>query len=299
MSAFVELIDLHFLTDHAIAAFLIDSAEGPVLVETGPYSTIDHLKKGVAAAGHDFAAIRHVLLTHIHFDHAGAAWALAAQGAQIYVHPFGQRHLHDPEKLYNSARRIYGDQMEILWGAMEGIPEAQLTTPGHGDTVTIGEHTFTAWHTPGHAKHHIAWQWGTSIFTGDVAGCAIGDGPVVPPCPPPDIDIEAWKASIQLLRDLSPQSLYLTHYGPVTDVDTHLDQLERLLDDWARFIKQGMDAGKDHAALTPEFTRYVEQQLRAAGVDNGALLRYEAANPSYMSVAGLMRYWQKKTEEAS
>lgn len=290
----IHIIDLHFQTDHTIAAFLVETSEGPVLVETGPHSVFAHLTAGLARHGYRPEDIRHVFLSHIHFDHAGAAWALAATGATIYVHPAGYQHLQDPSRLYQSAQRIYGDQMETLWGQMHEIPAERLVAVPDEARYEIGDQTFVALHTPGHASHHIAWQVGEVIFTGDVGGVKISDGPVVPPCPPPDIDVPAWRASIARLRALAPQALYLTHYGPVTAVEAHLDALETILADWAQWMKPHFEAGTDPAEVTPRFQAYADDQLRAAGLDAHGLAQYEAANPAWMSVAGLLRYWRKQ-----
>ena len=189
------------------------------MIESGPYSTFEHLKKGLAKHGYQPSDVKHVLLSHIHFDHAGAAWAFANTGAKIYLHPFGAGHMHDPSKLVASATMIYGDQMDVLWGKMEGIPKENLVEMAHEQKLIIGEHTFTALHTPGHAKHHIAWEWGRTVFTGDVAGVKIGNGPVVPPCPPPDINLEDWNASIDLILKRNPEKLVLTHF--VSSVGIH------------------------------------------------------------------------------
>lgn len=294
----IHILDLHFQTDHTIASFVVETTEGPVLIETGPHSVLPYLETGLAGLGYRLSDIQHVLLSHIHFDHAGAAWALAQAGAQVHVHPFGYRHLLDPTKLYQSAKRIYGDQMEALWGDMQPIAEAQLHEVADEAKLVIGEHTFKAWHTPGHAVHHIAWQLGEVIFTGDVAGVKIGEGPVVPPCPPPDINLEDWKASLNRLRALQPKALYLTHFGLVDDYAAHFDQLEGMLDDWAAWIKPHWEAGKSPTEVTPDFQAYAATQLRKAGLDAHQVDQYEAANPAWMSVAGLMRYWKKKAEQA-
>ncbi len=288
-------LDLHFLGyEHAIASFLIESSEGPILIESGPYSTFPHLGKALADHGYKIEDVKHLLLSHIHFDHAGAAWAFAKHGAKIYLHPFGAGHMHDPTKLVASATMIYGDQMDVLWGKMEGIPKENLEEMSHEQTLTIGEHTFTALHTPGHAKHHIAWELGKTIFTGDVAGVKIADGPVVPPCPPPDINIEDWFGSIQLILDRNPEELVLTHYGSRTNVHGHMMDLQEMLHNWAYWIKTNMESGMTADALTPLFMQYTNTQLRLHGVSEEGLKQYEAANPAWMSVAGLMRYWGKK-----
>ncbi|MCI4666685.1 MAG: MBL fold metallo-hydrolase [Bacteroidia bacterium] len=290
----IHTLDLNFLTDEAIASFVVESSDGPVLVETGPHSTLKNLERGLSDLGYGLEDIKHVLLTHIHFDHAGAAWALAQKGAKVYVHPFGYKHLLAPSKLYNSAKRIYGDQMERLWGLMEGIAEENLISVEDGTEIIVGDATFIGWHTPGHASHHIAWQLGDLVFAGDVAGCKIKQGPVVPPCPPPDINIEDWHASIDRILGLKPSRILLTHFGEVSEVETHFNELKEILQDWAAWMKVPFEQGRDPRDVTPEFQAYANGQLKAKGLSEKEVARYDAANPAWMSVAGLMRYWKKK-----
>ncbi|WP_026999232.1 MBL fold metallo-hydrolase [Eisenibacter elegans] len=294
----IHLIDLHFLeNDTTIAAFLVETSEGPVLVESGPHSTFKTLEAGIAKAGYAVTDIKHVFVTHIHFDHAGAAWAFAEHGAKVYVHPFGAGHLSSPSKLTESARRIYLDQMDVLWGEMRDIPLAQIVAPEDQTTITIGNRRFKAWYTPGHAYHHIAWQLEDVVFTGDVAGVKIGaDGMVIPPCPPPDIHLEKWQQSIQTLRNLAPSQLYLTHYGVHQNYKEHLDELEHHLVDYAQFVKVRWEKEIPQNEIVTEFNHYVNQQLREAGYTERRLAQYQAANPAFMSVAGLIRYWKKRTE---
>ncbi len=291
----IHTLDLHFLAHRdTIAAFLLITDAGPVLIETGPHSTFQTLEAALRPHGYAPADIGHVLLTHIHLDHAGAAWALAERGAKVYVHPFGATHLSDPSKLMDSARRIYQDQMDRLWGDMRAIASDQLQTVAHGQTLSFGSTDVRAWHTPGHAVHHVAWQVGEALFSGDVAGVRIGDGPVVPPCPPPDIHIEDWQNSLRLIRELGVRTLYLTHYGPETQVNAHLDELEARLLSWAEWMRPRYEAGTPASEITPVFQAFVRRQLAAAGVEGEHLDQYEAANPAWMSVAGLLRYWKKK-----
>lgn len=293
----IRTLDLNFLSiERAIAAFLIETSVGPILIESGPYSTFPQLTKQIKNAGYAPADIQHVLLTHIHFDHAGAAWALAEQGAKIYVHPFGAKHLAHPEKLLSSARRIYENDMDRLWGDMQPIPEEQVISVEHGEALKFGDVTFKAWHTPGHAVHHIAWQLDKVIFTGDVAGVRVHpqDKVVEPPCPPPDIHVEDWLDSIRKIRELKPEALYLTHFGKIEDVDWHLDELEKRLMEWSNWIQVKMELGQTPEETVPEFMQFVARQLKERGVEEEAIRQYEAANPSYMSVSGLMRYWKKK-----
>lgn len=294
----IKTLDTRFLGQtHVIANYLMESEDGLLLVETGPVTVFEHLKKAMADQGYYWKDVKHVLLTHIHFDHAGGAWKFAENGAKIYVHPIGLPHLHNPERLWKSAKRIYKDDMERLWGAMKPIPEKQLVAVEDGDRIDLGGIEVNVFYTPGHAVHHNAYQVGQAIFTGDVAGVKINDGPVVPPCPPPDINVELWKKSIEKLRKQKADILYLAHYGKVEDVENHLDNLEEILADWAEWMRPQYEAGADPEKVTQEFVSYTQNQLMELGVmDNEDLDRYEKGNPSFMSVTGLMRYWKLKEQ---
>ncbi|GAB4329042.1 MAG: MBL fold metallo-hydrolase [Flammeovirgaceae bacterium] len=292
----LHILDLHFLDNlQTIAAFLIESSDGLILVETGPYSTFSHLERGISSLGFALKDVRHVVVTHIHFDHAGAAWALAELGANVYVHPFGYPHLLDPTKLYDSAKRIYQDDMDRLWSIMKPIPAAQLFAVEHGQALYFGDVELKAWHTAGHAHHHIAWQVEDVLFTGDVAGVKIHGGPVVAPCPPPDIDLEKWSESLALIRRLKPTKLFLTHYGVVTEVESHLKELESDLQTISEWVKKEYQKGTPLDEMTPLFDSFVRENLIKKGVGEIDLKRYQAANPAWMSVAGLVRYWKKKS----
>ena len=293
----IHTIDLHFQSEkHSIGAFLIETEKGPILIETGPESTWEYLEKGIQKIGYEIKDIQHVFLTHIHFDHAGAAWKLAQNGAKIYVHPIGIPHLANPEKLWNSAKMIYTDKMELLWGKMESIPEQQLIGVTDGDVVDLGDIQIKVWYTPGHAVHHNSYQIEDVIFTGDVAGVKIGDGPVVPPCPPPDINIELWKQSLKKLKDLKPRALYLTHFDLQKNPDELLSGLEIVLDDWASFIKPFYDNQTPPESIVPQFMEYTRKQFLDKGLDAEEIQTYEFANPSWMSVNGLLRYWKLKEQ---
>ena len=162
----IHVLDLQFQnTSQTIAAFLVESAETLTLVETGPFSVYAELKAGIEDRGFRAGDIGQVLLTHIHLDHAGAAWAFAADGADIYVHPLGAAHLEDPSRLMSSARRIYREEMDRLWGDMRAIDPARLKIVDHAAGINFGTQRWRAWHTPGHAVHHIAWQLEDVIFT--------------------------------------------------------------------------------------------------------------------------------------
>ncbi len=293
----IEIIDLHFMKEsEAIASFLIKSQDGLILIETGPETTFNTLIAAIDNAGYNWKDVKHILLTHIHFDHAGAAWKFAKNEAKIYVHPIGLPHLQNPERLWNSAKMIYKDQMETLWGKMEPIDESLLVPVKDGDKIQIGGVEFKTHYTPGHAVHHNSYQLGNSIFTGDVAGVHIHHGLVQPPCPPPDIDVGLWKVSIQKLRDLHPETLYLTHYGMVANPQEHLTKLEHELDDWANWMKPHYDNGTPAEEIIPDFMAFTKRKLLDAGVSRADMEKYEKANPSWMSVSGLLRYWKLKEQ---
>ena len=291
----VHTLDLNFLgTQQAIAAFLVESKEGLILVETGPNSCFKTLKKGIEEKGFSVEDIQHVFITHIHMDHAGSAWVFAEHGAQIYVHPIGYPHLLDPSRLMSSAHRIYGDQLEFLWGNMKAIPAEQLHSIEDEQVIKIGDLSFKAWYTPGHAPHHIAWQLEGHLFAGDVAGVRINNGMVMAPCPPPDIDFEAWMESIATIRKIDPTIIYITHFGPIDAIKEHLDGLEFILKDWSEWMRPYFEQQVDKKEIIPKFEAYVKQQLIDYGIDEEGLLRYERSNPAALSVHGIMRYWKKK-----
>jgi len=285
----IHTIDLEFQgVQHVIAAFLVPHRDGVVLVESGPQSCWKALKKGLAKHGYAPCDVTDVLLTHVHFDHAGAAWSLAKAGANIHVHPKGIRHLADPTRLWNSAARIYGDEgMSMLWGAMEKIHKEKLFSVEDEQVLTLGEVKFTAHHSPGHAKHHIAWQYGQALFTGDVGGVCINNGPLEPPCPPPDIDAVAWHASIEKLSSIKEVTqLYLTHFGKQTgDVATHWSTLGKRLDAWISFIEAKSDLNASQ--LTDVFNTFVDEDRQQ---HDGAEGCYAFANPAEMSISGIRRW---------
>lgn len=290
-----SIIDLKFQgTKSVIASFLIKSSAGNILIETGPSSTLPNLIAGLKKHRVKPESVKHVFLTHVHLDHAGAAWYFAEMGAQIYVHPKGATHLKNPEKLWNSAKRIYGKEMEKLWGEMNPIPGSQITSVKHKKRIKIGSNPIKAIHTPGHANHHISWQWNDVLFTGDIAGVKIGEGPVFPPCPPPDINIEKWRSSIRLIKTGRYKKLFLTHFGEVKKAKEHLVELEGRLINIARWVEVQSSNGTSKAKILSEFDGFVKKQKKAGGVSNSQNKQYDLANPAWMSAEGLLRYWDKK-----
>jgi glyoxylase-like metal-dependent hydrolase (beta-lactamase superfamily II) len=293
----IHTLDTHFQnTPQTIANYLIESREGLILIETGPGSILPNLPPAFAQLGLNMGDVRHVFLTHIHLDHAGAAGWWAQQGAHVYVHHIGAPHLIDPSRLMASATRIYGDAMDTLWGQMLPIPSDQLTPLYDNDVVQIGEHTFTAWDTPGHARHHLTYLLEDVAFTGDVAGVHIpGTSLIDLPAPPPEFDWEAWQASLARLQAQQFTALYLTHFGRVdADVAGYLSRFLAIIGDGMNFVRDQMDAGFARDEIVAAYLARKQAAARASGLDDTAVLQYTLSNPPTMSVDGLMRYWQKK-----
>jgi len=281
-----------------IASTLLETNEGPALFDTGPESTFENVGAALAEFGAKPSDVRHVFLSHIHFDHAGAAWRFAQLGATIYVHPRGAPHLIDPAKLVASATRLYGDDMERLWGKFCGIAPERVRVVEDNEVVRIAPFEVRAIATPGHASHHHVYHWDDNIFGGDVAGVRLGGGPPAPPFVPPELDIEAWCASIAKIRALNPAKLYLPHFGLVPgDIGAHLEALEERVNRWSLWFRDRLRAGDDEHALSPAFANFLTGELRAAGATESELADYEQADPSFMAVSAAIRYWRKHHPE--
>jgi glyoxylase-like metal-dependent hydrolase (beta-lactamase superfamily II) len=278
-----------------IAATVLETEDGPVLFDTGPESTFANIASALSTTGFEPHDVRHVFLSHIHFDHAGAAWRFAELGATIYVHPRGGPHLIDPTKLVASATRLYGDDMERLWGKFSAIDAARVRILEDNEVVRVAPFEIRAIATPGHASHHHIYHWNDTVFGGDVAGVRLDDGPATPPFVPPELDIEAWRESIGKIRRLNPAKLYLPHFGLVTDdINEHLDALEERVVRWSLWFRDRMRASEDENAMTSAFGEFVAGELRAAGVTESKAADYERADPSFMAVSAALRYWRKR-----
>ncbi|GIK57841.1 MAG: MBL fold metallo-hydrolase [Chloroflexi bacterium] len=299
MTHAIHTLDLHFQGEtETIATYLVQGTEGWVLVETGPGSTLLTLQAQLRQHGVQPADVQHVIVTHIHFDHAGAAGWWAQNGATIYVHYFGAAHLINPEKLIASATRIYGDQMERLWGQLLPAPAEKVVSLHDGDVIAVAGLTFTAVETPGHARHHHVIKLGNVAFTGDVAGMKLGSRPLLDiPAPPPEFDLEAWQASLDKLLGMGLERIYPTHFGAVENVSEHLQAVKMLVYESAHFVQQKMAEGVARDDLIAQYTVWNHGRAQAAGLSAESIRKYEIANPLYMSVDGMMRYWRKRNSE--
>lgn len=279
LTATIDL--LHAGNARTIAAYLLESDEGPALFDCGPSTGVDALKAGLAEHGHELRDLRHLLLSHIHLDHAGAAGVLVREHPelQVWVSEVGAPHLVDPSRLERSARRLYGDTFDELWGELAPVPEENVRpcvseTQG-GSGRAAGLEVFSA---PGHASHHVVYFDGSTLYAGDAAGVRIQPGrTVLPPTPPPDVDVEAWYRTLEQIERLAPDRLALIHFGVADDVARHLAELRERLDVWVRRVEQG--AGEE------EFVAAARGDLPDDERDD-----YDRAMPFWQSFQGLRRY---------
>jgi glyoxylase-like metal-dependent hydrolase (beta-lactamase superfamily II) len=278
----MRLIDLmHLGRERVIGCWQV----GDVLIDPGPGSCLPTLLEALGDA-----RPKALLLTHIHLDHAGASGSLVERwpGLEVYVHERGAPHLIDPGRLLASACQLYGEDMDRLWGEMLPVPESQLRVLTGGEILLDG--SFEVAYTPGHASHHVSYLHEGTAFVGDVGGVRItADSLTVPPTPPPDIDVEAWHQSIELISSWSPARLAMTHFGATEDVGAQLDEVGRRLDDWAELVRSGDRESFIAIAL--------EQIQASAGREIAAA--YTQAAPPEQLYAGLERYWRKRAQKLS
>jgi len=281
-----------------VAAYLVDGGDALAVVESGPASTLPALLDAVRALGREPEEITHVLVTHVHLDHAGGAGALLrhAPRASVHVHPRGAKHLADPSRLLASATQLYGGRMDELWGEMLPVPADRLVVLQDGDEVRVGHRRLAAVDTPGHAWHHHAYHDPDArlVFTGDVGGIRLRHARYVSaPTPPPDIALDAWEQSLRRLRALDAAMLLPTHFGGVADPAWHLDDLAARLRGWAAWTDERMRAGAGSAALAAALRDRATADIVAATGSEEMARAYEAAVPYPMMAAGLERWWRK------
>lgn len=278
----VRPIDLHHQgVERVIGAYLVETSDGLAVFDCGPASALPALEAGLRERGVGLADVRHLLLSHIHLDHAGAAGAIVREHPRIQVHvsAIGAPHLVDPSRLEASARRLYGSAFDELWGELDPVPEENVHVVG-GEAVGLA-----CFPSPGHASHHVcfAHEDGT-LYAGDAAGVRIAPSRLVlPPTPPPDIDVAAWYATLDELERRAPKQLALVHFGVFDDIGRHLSELRDRLGEWEQIVENG--------ATQDEFVERVHAGL--GELDDDDLQAVERAMPMWQSYAGLKRWVDK------
>jgi glyoxylase-like metal-dependent hydrolase (beta-lactamase superfamily II) len=292
------LIDLNFRGQpRVIASAVLQAADGLVIVDPGPTTCLAALETGLAGLGATLGDVRHILLTHIHLDHAGATGTILARvpQARVYVHERGAPHMIDPQKLLASAARLYGDQMDVLWGRFDPVPASQVTVLGGGERLDIRGPAIEVRYTPGHAVHHVSYldEAEGTAYVGDTCGIRVMADYTIAATPPPDIDVDLWQASLNLIGDWRPETLFLTHFGPVSDAASHLEHYRRVLGDAADLVARSLAAGGADEDRIADFVSRMRADARDRLAERDAVA-LELAAPFDQIWAGLARYWRKK-----
>jgi glyoxylase-like metal-dependent hydrolase (beta-lactamase superfamily II) len=297
----VTTLDLEFLgRPGVIAAGLLQGPGGLALVDPGPATTLERLRTALARHGYGLEEIETVLVTHIHLDHSGGVGVMVRSNPriQVYVHRRGAPHIVDPSRLVSSASHLYGERMERLWGEIAAVPAANVHPLDGGEALQIAGVEIRVGYTPGHAWHHVSYfdlSSGTA-FVGDVGGVRVG-APllVMPPTPPPDIDLDAWDASLELVRAWKPQRVFLSHFGGFDRPLEHLADLEERLHGAAADVRSLLaDQGLDDEQRRARFGERMTAMFRERLPDEEWVRRYQLAVPVDHWWQGLARYWQKR-----
>jgi glyoxylase-like metal-dependent hydrolase (beta-lactamase superfamily II) len=300
---FPQVIDHEYAGAREIIATLVLNNEGGyALVDPGPSVTLPTLRAKLLALGIPISEISTLLLTHIHLDHAGAAGSLVRENPRIevYVHERGAPHLADPSRLLSSAKRLYGDAMDQMWGDFLPVPEANLRVLKGGEHLRVGGRTIEVLYTPGHASHHVSYFDSSdgTVCVGDTAGLRLANRPLVSPVtPPPDIDLELWEASLRQIEARSPKRLFLTHFGFADRIDWHFAELRRQHRAWAQRVRDSLGDTADDNARMAAFVRSAVDDFRAI-LPPAECVLYERAGGLELSWQGLARYWRKKAKSA-
>jgi len=283
---------------NAIATGVISGGGTLALVDPGPTTCLDTLDFELQKQGLRLGDVSHLLLTHIHLDHAGATGTIVRRhpGIKVLVHERGASHMAHPEKLIESATRLYGAHMDRLWGEFAPVPEQNLVVLRGGERIDVGGRSFDVAYTPGHASHHVSYFDSTSgvAFVGDTAGVRIDGGYVLPPTPPPDINLELWTSSAARIEAWSPQTLFLTHFGPVNDARPHLQALLENLRTFAGFVRASLEEPGTDEERGDRFAEQVMRELRRQ-MTEAQLASYSLAAPPELLWLGLARYLRKRS----
>lgn len=297
----VHTLDLHFQnTPGLIAAYVVETNAGLVLIETGPGSTLENLRSGLREKGLDEKAIRHVFVTHIHLDHAGAAGWWAQQGAQVFCHKQAARHLIDPSRLIESARMVYAERMDSLWGEILPAPAERVTILADEASVTVGDVTIMAWDTPGHARHHHAFVIGRACFTGDVAGMRLpGTDYLSVTAAPPQFDPVAYVASVDRLAAADFEKLYLTHFGEVTEVAAHLGSYRQRIQAVHQAVLKDHESGLSNETIRQRYHDREQALAFSLGLSEADWQRFEKSNATSMCADGVLLAIQRAAQTAA
>lgn len=295
----LDYVDLNFLgRSEIIATAVLHGSAGVALVDPGPSTTLQNLSAALERKGIRFADVRQLLLTHIHLDHAGATGSIVAKHPHIdvVVHERGAPHMADPSKLLASAGRLYGQDMGPFWGEVLPVPSANLRVVRGGETLAAGGRELSVAYTPGHASHHVSYLDRASriAFVGDTAGIVRGASKyVMPPTPPPDIDIEAWHASAERILEWDPDTLFLTHFGPHRGARQQFQAMFENIAGWSGSVRRLLaepSLNDDERQRRFVDEAFADLMRRVGESEAEGYVRAGGLNYSYQ---GLARYWKK------
>lgn len=287
----------------SIATALLESDGHSAIVDPGPGSTLESLRKKLAARGHSVDDLDAILLTHIHLDHAGATGALVRENPRftVYVHKLGAPHMIDPSKLLASAARLWPNDLQRLFGEAVPVPAENLHILEGGETITLGSRKVGVAYTPGHASHHVSYfedQEGVA-FVGDTAGIRIGEYPyVMPATPPPDIDLEIWDSSFAAILERKPKRLFLTHFGFSENPSAHIAQFRDRLHRWMATTEEILQAARSDAEALESFMSTMRAEI-AEHLPAGEVEHYVSTAGLNLSFLGLARHARKRAQAAS
>jgi glyoxylase-like metal-dependent hydrolase (beta-lactamase superfamily II) len=304
LAAGLDYVDLNFLgVPEIIATAVLHSASGVALIDPGPSTTIDSLKRSLDRKGMSLRDVRQILLTHIHLDHAGATGSLVRENPaiEVLVHERGAPHMIDPSRLMASAGRLYGADMDRLWGDFVPVPAARIRALEGEERISVAGRDLHVVYTPGHASHHVSYFDGSTrvAFVGDTAGIRRRDrGYIMPPTPPPDIDLEAWHASSQRILAWDPDTLFLTHFGPFHGARPHFQGMMENLDAWNQIVRRllsngSLDEEQRQRAFVEEALADIKRKVGEYEAE-----QYGRAGRLDYSWQGLSRYWRKRRSVA-
>jgi glyoxylase-like metal-dependent hydrolase (beta-lactamase superfamily II) len=299
LAAGISYIDVNFLgVPGIIATAVLHGPGGVALIDPGPTSTLPALRAALAQAGIGLTDVRSIVLTHIHLDHAGATGTIVHEhpDVRVYVHEKGAPHMIDPGKLLASATRLWGADMDRLWGEVRPVPTEVVVSLAGGERIDAAGRDLTVAYTPGHASHHVSFYNADSgvAFVGDTAGICLGRGGfVLPPTPPPDIDPEAWRASLTLIEGWGADTLFITHFGAHAPAHAHLTEMADHLTLLANLVRASLARPGDDESREAWFTDEVRRELRRRLPEDNARA-YEVAGRFDLNWKGLARYWRKR-----
>jgi glyoxylase-like metal-dependent hydrolase (beta-lactamase superfamily II) len=300
LAAGLDYVDLNFLgAPEIIATAVLHDPSSVALIDPGPSTTHDHLRAALHRKGIGIRDVRQILLTHIHLDHAGVTGTLVRENPaiEVFVHERGAPHMIDPSKLLASAGRLYGADMDRLWGDFVPVPAGRVTILKGGEHIVAGGRELLVAYTPGHASHHVSYFDTSSrvAFVGDSGGIRRGNGNyVMPPTPPPDIDLDAWRTSEDRILSWDPDTLFLTHFGPFHGARVHFQELFARLESWSVIVRRLVtDTSLDEAGRLQAFMDEALLDLKRT-VGEQQAEQYNRAGRLDYSWQGLARYWRKK-----